>query len=44
MKDVPILSSGELLVVSIGASEIFSRNQIDPCFFISLPIVSPKHS
>ena len=44
MKDVPILSSGELFVVSIGASEIFSRNQIDPRLFISLPIVPPKHS
>jgi hypothetical protein len=44
MKDVPILSSGELFVVSIGASEIFSRSQIDPRLFISLPIVPPKHS
>jgi hypothetical protein len=43
MKDVPILRSGELFVVSIGASEIFSRNEIDPRLFISLPIVPPKH-
>jgi hypothetical protein len=44
MKDVPILSSGELFVVSIGTSEIFSRNQIDQRLFISSPIVPPKHS
>jgi hypothetical protein len=41
MKDVPLLSSEELFVVSIGASEFFSRNQIDLCLFISLPIVPP---
>jgi hypothetical protein len=44
MEDVPILSSGVLFVVSIGASGIFSRNQIDPRLFISLPIMPPKNS
>jgi hypothetical protein len=44
MKDVPILNCGELFVVSIGASEILLRNQIDPCLFISLRILPPKHS
>lgn len=44
IKDVPILSIGELFVVSIGASESFSRNEIDPRLFILLPNVPPKHS
>ena len=43
MKDVPPLSNPMQLFTSIGASDVYARNELDPRLFITYTIV-PVHT